>query len=415
MLFRLSLLLLCLVVCRSSNGEIILLKNGGELLGMVSDKQSSDTLLKIRTISGGLLIIPRNQIAQIVPRNRRERAYYTQRDKTPDTIEGHLELALWCSDKDLRQYRRAHLIQIIRKNPDHRKARILLGYARYQGQWLTREQRMRARGYQRYRGRWRLPQSIAIHQQREQNKWYQPIQTWVRAIKGPDTRQARIALGKIRKLSDPDSLPALHRFLSKDPAIQIRILYIETLFQIHTPLAIDLMVTQSLLDDSMQIHSIVTSHFAIHRDPDPVTLYTENLTHENTRVVQRSADALSKIGDAQSVAALIRVLVDSPSLSEVSESTIEQPPSKRERSATPSLDPLISNHDGTDANHSPKAPLSGVVDEVPVTGNPEILAALETLTGENFHYDQKLWFQWWNNIKDQEGHIKMHREADALK
>ena len=80
---------------------------------------------------------------------------------------------------------------------------------------------------------------------------------------------------------------------------------------------------RTLLDDSMQIHSIVTSHFAIHRDPDPVTLYTENLIHENTRVVQRSADALSKIGDAQSVAALIRVLVDSPSLSEVSESTIE--------------------------------------------------------------------------------------------
>ena len=115
MLFRLSLLLLCLVVCRSSNGEIILLKNGGELLGVVSDKQSSDTLLKIRTISGGLLIIPRNQIAQIVPRNRHERAYYTQRDKTPDTIEGHLELALWCSDKDLRQYRRAHQYRLSEK------------------------------------------------------------------------------------------------------------------------------------------------------------------------------------------------------------------------------------------------------------------------------------------------------------
>ena len=94
MLFRLSLLLLCLVVCHSSSGEIILLKNGGELLGTVSDKQSSETLLEIQTISGGLLIIPRSQIAKITPRNRREQAYYTQRDKTPDNIEGHLELAL---------------------------------------------------------------------------------------------------------------------------------------------------------------------------------------------------------------------------------------------------------------------------------------------------------------------------------
>ena len=174
MLFRFSPLLLCLVVCHSSSGEIILLKNGGELLGTVSDKQFSETLLEIQTISGGLLIIPRSQISKIVPRNRREQAYYTQRDKTPDNIEGHLELALWCSEQDLRQYRRGHLIQILRKDPDHQKARILLGYTRYQGQWVTREQRMRARGYQRYKGRWRLPQSIAIHQEREQNK----IQEW---------------------------------------------------------------------------------------------------------------------------------------------------------------------------------------------------------------------------------------------
>lgn len=415
MLFRLSLLLLCLVVCHSSSGEIIRLKNGGELLGTVSDKQSSETLLEIRTISGGLLIIPRSQISQIVPRNRREQSYYTQRDKTPDTIEGHLELALWCSEQDLRQYRRGHLIQILRKDPDHRKTRILLGYTRHQGQWLTREQRMRARGYQRYKGRWRLPQSIAIHQEREQNKWYQPIQTWVRAIKGPDTRQARIALGKIRKLSDPDSLPALYRFLSKDPAVKIRILYIETLFQIHTPLAIDLMVTQSLLDESMQIHSIVISHFAIHRDPDPVTLYTETLTHENTRVVQRSADALSKIGDAQCISALIRVLVDSQPQAEISEYAIEQTPPKKDITSTLSPDPLASNHEGTDATSSLKAPLSDDIREVPVAGNPEVLAALETLTGEHFHYDQKLWFQWWNTIKDQEGHIKMHRETNAPK
>ena len=54
-------------------------------------------------------------------------AYQRKREKTPDTIEGHMALAGWCAKRRMMDQRRAHLTRVLQIDPDHTAARGQLG------------------------------------------------------------------------------------------------------------------------------------------------------------------------------------------------------------------------------------------------------------------------------------------------
>jgi len=78
-----------------------------------------------------------DDLAELVTDNSRLAAYWRKRDKTPDTIEGHLAVAAWCGKRRLTDQQRAHLTRVLQFDPDHAEARRQLGYRFIDGDWMT--------------------------------------------------------------------------------------------------------------------------------------------------------------------------------------------------------------------------------------------------------------------------------------
>ena len=82
------------------------------------------------------------------------------------------DLYVWCQDTEREKEAQSVLRRLIRAQPDHLKARELLGHLRYDGQWFTTEKKLEAykakeeerlakeRGYVQYKRRWVDPKDI---------------------------------------------------------------------------------------------------------------------------------------------------------------------------------------------------------------------------------------------------------------
>ncbi len=76
----------------------------------------------------------------VTAQDRRFTAYRILRDKTPDTLEGQLELARWCAKNKLPEQARAHSTRVLEIDPNHAEARSALGYRLVNGEWLQNEE-----------------------------------------------------------------------------------------------------------------------------------------------------------------------------------------------------------------------------------------------------------------------------------
>jgi hypothetical protein len=66
-------------------------------------------------------------------------SYRRLRDARADTAEGHLKLAHWCSNNGLEDEARAHLIQVLIKEPNNSAAHVALGDRLIDGVWIDAE------------------------------------------------------------------------------------------------------------------------------------------------------------------------------------------------------------------------------------------------------------------------------------
>jgi len=86
------------------------------------------------------------------------RSEYQSRVTKLDGRETSLfNLALWCQQNGLEAEAVTHLEALIALNPNHPRARKLLGYEKVKSDWLRGQELYRAKGYVEYRGRWMDP------------------------------------------------------------------------------------------------------------------------------------------------------------------------------------------------------------------------------------------------------------------
>ena len=62
--------------------------------------------------------------------------YRRTRGKYPETVDGQLALAGWCSNRKLEEQARAHWIRVLQFDPDHAEARQCLGFRKFDGRWV---------------------------------------------------------------------------------------------------------------------------------------------------------------------------------------------------------------------------------------------------------------------------------------
>jgi hypothetical protein len=122
--------------------------------------------------------------------------YEHEREATPDTVAGHLQLADWCAAEKLADQERAHLMRVIDLNTEHAAARQRLGFVKQGGDWISQ-------------------QEIADDRQDESarreslTKWRPVIKEIREGLEARSLQRREFAAGELKEIHDPAAIAAL--------------------------------------------------------------------------------------------------------------------------------------------------------------------------------------------------------------
>ncbi|MBX7164833.1 MAG: HEAT repeat domain-containing protein [Pirellulales bacterium] len=373
--------------------EIFKLATGGQVQGqLLNPDESPRKQYRLETASGIQLTLDPAQVVEVVHQLPAEIEYDKIRAGYPDTVDGQWRLAQWCRDHHLPDQRAVHLQRIIELEPDHAEARRALGYSRYEGRWLTRDQVMTSRGWVRYQGQWMLPQRKQILVNRHEldvarKAWLQKLRRYCDWLDGSKAPQAAEA---IRAIDDPMALSALHELLTGKNSISTpphRLLLMEAVARINTPAAHATLVRCSLDDPTEEVRLTALDHLSGVDEPEVLKLYTAALQSEDNEIVNRAAASLEALNNAAAIPALIEALVTRH------KSVYSDGSQPGQTTSTFGNGPGGGGSSFT-AGGGPKLIIRDV-------RNTAVLDALVGLTGVNFDYDEQAWKGWYVKNKPQ--------------
>ena len=396
-------------------GDLIRLKNGGELRGELREERGrSGERLTVRTLSGAVVSVDRVDIEFLSRRPLRVEEYEARSRRTPMTVEAQWELAEWCRQNTLISQRERHLEHVIELDPDHEQAHYALGHSLHDGEWMTRDELMTSRGYVKYKGRYVTPQELELLEKsaaelQAEREWYRKVRLWHGWLtRFPD--RARDALVEFRRVRDPNAVAALQKYFAEETDRQMRGLYVEILEQIPGDKSAEALVRQSLLDADADLRTAALEALKPDQHERAMKLYIAELKNGLNPVVERAAAGLKQIGDDRAVPDLIEALVTTHRY----RVTVPDPTNSYSFGGDGSFAtaPAVLPPDVEMAMRLGQLP-QGVIVNKPNLGpvrtrqvtvkkdhrNANVLAALRELTGEDFGYDERTWQLWYTAQK----------------
>jgi hypothetical protein len=130
----------------------VVLQSGGKLMGIAREEGDS---IVVET-SYGTVTLDRDQVLSIDKTKRSIIEEYKARETEANMSDSKSvwELAQWARDRNLPRQARSLMQKVIELDPNHEFARRDLGYHLFQGQWLTYDETMLAKGFIKYRNKW---------------------------------------------------------------------------------------------------------------------------------------------------------------------------------------------------------------------------------------------------------------------
>ena len=400
-----AILLLSAAVCTAA-AEVFVLAGGGRVAGeLVNRKESPRRQYIVQLAEGAKITLDAAQVQQVLRPRAEEIEYERIRPTYADTAPAQWELAQWCREHRLTAQREVHLRRGIELDANHADARRALGYTQVDGQWATRAEIMTQRGYQRYKGEWKLPQEIETleskrKQDAAQQEWFQKLKRW-RSWLGSGRQQQ--ACENIRAIDDPVAVEALTRGLRDDSSPPARLLYIEALAKIDTPLAAKALAIASISDAVEEVRLTCLDHLQTKKRPEVIAYYVGKLSSKKSTndVVNLAGRALGRMKDPSAIGPLIDALV-----------TVH-----KFKILNPGGDNATTNAFGTGPRGA-GAPSGGIgmsagggptIKYQPFS-NQAVLDALVALTGQNFNFDKQAWKYWYAAQKKLPGSLDVRRD-----
>ncbi len=220
--------------------DILELRSGGEFEVRLIDQTQTENrkFVVFKTESGGIVKLDQKYVGSVLPADEDQKRYAKLRDELPNTAEANWEIIDWCKSqsrgrtkfKDQIQY---HLENIITIEPNDRKARQLLGYEDFNGQWSLKELRYRKYGYVRDKSNWvpKLAQQIERNVDQRDAKTgsvKERFSRWTREL-----NQSRLSLAELERMLFDLVTPETASFVfeeaakEKDQPAALRSMYVE--------------------------------------------------------------------------------------------------------------------------------------------------------------------------------------------
>ena len=376
-------IVIALAACADGSADQFSLRGGGRLQGELLNADSGDqSLLEIRTASGGTITLAAPQVVDSTVPTPIEREYEDRLADLVPTIEGLREIAEWCRENRLDEQRRTHLEQILELDRDHKEARAGLGYSTLNGRWIIHDQHQEQQGKVRVGSAWKLPQEVLLDQRADEfdkrvGEWKRQVGIWRGQL---NRRRGAEALVELRSVNDPAAAAAYDDALQNEPNRDLRKLYISVLGKMTVNSVATTALARHALDDlDAQVRDAALDELARNKVSSAVTTFIRALSHDDNLLVNRAAVALSRMGDPRAIVPLIDALI-----------TEHKQVVAGGGGGPGQLGASFggAGAGGLSVGSSPKVLKSQ-------TKNPAVYQTLVVLTSANFGYDEAAWRRWY--------------------
>jgi hypothetical protein len=365
--------------CRA---DTFFLSSGGRLEGkLLNPDEAPREQYLIETPQGGRVTLAADQVERIETPSPEKQRYLELLPRMPATVDGLWKMAEWCRENGLDAEREEHLEQLLTLDPEHKGARLALGYNKVDGRWVRPEEHMRSLGYVRFGGSWKLPQEVEIEQQKSRleeavNQWRRDVRNYRSQIgkrRGPE------AVNELRAIRDPLAAPALAEQLNEETLPEMSVLYVEVLGKLNHPSAVAALTKHALNHADERVRDLCLDQLVRRGEHGAVNVFIQALSSKENFMVNRAAVALARMSDPRAIVPLIDALTTKHKL------VIQQggPPGGIGASFSPS-----GGGNGLSVGGKPK-----VIDQD--IQNPAVLQALTALTGAHHGFNKAAWKAWY--------------------
>jgi hypothetical protein len=303
--------------------DVVVLRGGSSLRGLILDHRSTDEVIKFRTDRGELPVL-RGSIERIERDDDMDRRYWLAREYYDETAEGFYELALWCDANQLEEARDEHLNDALRLDPNHAGARQRLGFVRRGREWVpaapaatsqaTPPESAASDGAVAGRSATRRSELTEVLQKRQDAvRKQQAIHDKVMGIAArlesnnpTHVRKARLDLAEIR---DPLAIGPLTKAM-QNASVPNRVRMVEAIGEIPEPEAAYALAIFASIDVSFEVRRTAIDAMATRPDQRDrfIPVLEQALRSEKIGLVENGAEALELLDEHQSVPRLIEAL-----------------------------------------------------------------------------------------------------------
>lgn len=396
---KLSLLVLAQYALASQlQADEFVLKDGRKLAGHVrsenviegTKEKQFEKQFVVEIGPGVMVLVNQTEIKQHVRQSKAERAYAAASiGEAADTVEYHLKQASWCSKNGMTEHEVAHFERVLDLEPENKVARAGLNLVKSKdGRWIKRDELMReGRGKVLIGGKYRFPEVVAMEEAQEKvnleriglandiRKWQHEVLT--------NPRRSGDSMAKLKALAGPMAsaavadvlFPKNNSSLRKEaPPDVIREVLVQVLEGLADSAAVQALIRLSLRDPSNEIRQQSLDALSKVAPKAAAYAFIAALNSDNPDEINAAARALTQIDDEAAILPLIDHLVTNH---------------KRQAPGSNATNVAFGN-EGSYTMGTEKPKVLTVASQ-----NPDVLGALNGITGQNFNYDKAAWLSWY--------------------
>lgn len=410
------------LLATTAHADRIRLKGGGELQGTVRLDPDRPEVRLVQTRNGSSLIeFSSEDIVEVIVEEDILDEYDRQLADLAETAEAHHQLGLWCEKNRLTGLANLHFRQAAELDPEFEPAQKKLGMIEHDGQWMTYDEMRTSQGLVKHHGRWIPREELDRIESLQANRAeHEAIVRQVRVLRQGLLAETLATRGETERqlfeLARPEYVAAFVEVLGDSPDPRIRDLLVRLLSSINAPQASLALIGRVLGEGDQAIRRGAIAELSRRGDPEVSKRFVTVMASKNPQVRGRAAEALAMLGATDAVPKLIAALVRierrpvwvptvRPAAGPVPVSGLNI----TGRSVPVLTGPTVG--DGVVAYGATSVPFGsgvginagsgGMVPGNPelriatqVVRHPEVLAALEVLTAQNFGFDQATWKRW---------------------